>query len=276
MGVYRSTDAGATWLSITGSPYVFGYADQFPQGIAVDDLGNVYVAGYANETVQTRKGTTTYRHWLVLKGARDIASDSQTWSKVHDIGGAASASSAYASGVLCSGSEVFVVGTDASGWRVNKSTNGGAGWSTIDQASGGSANALAADPTGNLLVTGHLPRKGGSGWAVRKGTRNGGFSTVALGENGNATGVTVDPAGDVHVIGNSTLSTATNHWVARRGKVVNGVWSWVQTDGGQGVGTHAPAVRGVASDSAGNVYAVGITEQTDNSALMLRHLAPTP
>ena len=50
--IHQSLDAGASWSSIA-EPFRSGYESQYPQGIAVDSIGNIYVAGYADERITT-------------------------------------------------------------------------------------------------------------------------------------------------------------------------------------------------------------------------------
>jgi hypothetical protein len=96
--VRKSTDHGATWSTVNDFQYVVGF-NSLPQMMYVDQLGNIYNCGQANDA-------SGNLHWIVRKSPDNGA----TWSTVDDFlmsGGTLS----YATGVSADTSgNIYVTG----------------------------------------------------------------------------------------------------------------------------------------------------------------------
>lgn len=112
-----------------------------PRGAALDNDGNIYVVGSAEENIVTVKGKTTttkiVNHWLIRRGI--AAADGTVQWTTTDFAFPTSKEhqrpNVLPMGVACVGNNVFVVGgggTDGNYWRVMKSSNGGTTWTVAD------------------------------------------------------------------------------------------------------------------------------------------------
>jgi sugar lactone lactonase YvrE len=256
-----------TLAGVAGSPGSAdgaGSAAQFngPSGVAVDSAGNVYVADYWNSTIRkvTPGGVVT-----TLAGLAGSSGSTD---------GAGSAARFYGpSGVAADGAgNVYVA--DSYNCTIREVTPGGvvttlaglAGkWGSADGP--GSAarfngpSGVAVDSAGNVYVADY------GNFTIRKVTPGGVVTTLAglAGSSGTAdgpgsagrfnwpSGVAVDGAGNAYVADtlNCTIRKVTPGGVVTTLAGVAG-WGW----SGDGTGSAASFwhPRGVAADSAGNVY----------------------
>ncbi len=213
--VLRSTDAGATWFSVTeGGGHVQGIVStaaglfaadsgdgpwgvvktsvsggiNWPvvnsytppgfngsgalQALGSDQLGNLYVGGFASISVTVKKTTTTTPNWVVQKGTNG----GTTWSTLAlmPTGTAPSLNAVgadHAGSLYAVGAATFPGNTYAH-WLVQKSVNQGASWTLVEDfqypynGSGVTsvAKAIICDQTGTVFVCG----TGRNHWIVRK------------------------------------------------------------------------------------------------------------
>jgi hypothetical protein len=281
--VRKSSDLGLSWSSVDTYQYSPGEWVN-PTGCAGDNLGNIYVAGWARGA-DTRK-TTGPIHWIVRKSS----DQGQTWSLVDDITGSGTPFAAE----FIPGAGIFVVGDEFTGstssrWRVRRSQTGGSNsWSNVDLPQAvGAAQGVGSDGLGNIYVAGTTfittqPAKGAKpavgyfAWTTRKSSDGGTTWSTAdlLGDRTYAGAVGKDNAGTAVIVGRATDSLGINHWLVRRFDPLAG---WQTIDDFQPApGFHA-AAAGVAVDAAGNLLVSGFGYAPDGSGQqwIVRKLAPT-
>ncbi|WP_165452164.1 S-layer homology domain-containing protein [Paenibacillus thalictri] len=236
-----------------------------PEGVAVDNSGNVYIADTNNHRIQ--KLTVSTNEW-------------SEWKK--SGGGSGSGAGEFSSprGIAVdSGGNVYVA--DTSNHRIQKlalGTNGAPdSWSEWKKSGGGSGSGLgefssprgvAVDNSGNVYVvdTGnHRIQKlnvGANGtpdsWSEWK--KDGGGSGSGAGEFSSPRGIAVDSGGNVYV------ADTSNHRIQKLTPGTNGVsesWSeWGKSGGGSGSSAgEFSNPSGVAVDSSGNVYVADTSNQ---------------
>jgi uncharacterized protein (TIGR03437 family) len=228
----------------------------YPQGVAVDSAGNLYIADTSNSRIRE-----------VSNGVIATVAGDGTFGFSGDNGPATSAQLNGPSGVAVDSAGNLYIG-DLGNTRIRKVSNG-----VITTVAGGSSSigdngpatsaefapaGLAVDSAGNLYIAdsyNNRIRKVSNGViATVAGNGTGGFS----GDNGPATsaqlnypaGVAVDSAGNLYI---------ADTYNSRVRKVSNGVITTV-AGGGSSFGDNGPAtsaqlsVGGIALDSAGNLY----------------------
>ena len=270
MGGVVTTLAGAARSD--GSRDGTGSAAQFwyPQGVAVDNAGNVYVADTDNQTIRkiTNSGVVT-----TLAGLAGVA------GSVDGVGNAARFSAPTGVAVDSAGN-VYVA--DKGNQTIRKITNSGvvttlAGSAASSGAADGTGSAvrfwnpqgIAVDSVGNLYVAdrdNHIIRKITSGGLVTTlaGMAGGQGSTDGTGSAArfrNPQGVAVDNAGNVYVADsyNLTVRKITSDAVVTT--LAGAAGSYGSADGtGSAVRFAYPS--GVAVDNAGNVYVANTDEHT--------------
>lgn len=284
-----SLDAGATWTSMDHYAHPnSNYLLSSPSGLALDAAGNIYVSGYATETVVTGNGrkttTSTIHHSLIRKF------ESGVWRTITPTVGVGS--------IVCGGSDLFGRIAANGSWLVIKSTDGGETWTTIDtfryDASGSTVSwDIAADNFGNVVVVGYGARKITTGtgknattkthqyWITRVGT-GGGTAWVTsdvfeLGIRPNgypalnkAQAAVIDSVGNVHVTGYGCGENNVRRWITRTLSVSTGWWSTTDDY------THTPGTwtegDGIAADLSGRLYSTGYGNAS--SWLVRRKTAP--
>ncbi len=254
---------GSSTFSGDGGPAISAGVD--PAGVAVDSAGNVYIADSSNQRVRKIAAATGVITTVAGNGSDGFAGDG---------GPATSASLSYPSDVaLDAAGNLYVA--DSGNHRIRKvvpvtgviTTVAGSG---VDGFSGDGAAAtlarlsspmsLALDAQGNLYIAdtfNHRVRRVAAATgliATVAGNGTNGFS----GDGGAASaarlsypvGVAIDSGGNVHIA----------DWGNRRVRRVSAT-GVIATTAGVGIGDNGPATgagvyspRGVAFDTAGNLY----------------------
>jgi hypothetical protein len=180
--VRKSVDRGLSWNVVDTYRYDATTTLMTPTGIAADNHGNVYVAGYGRRdyTVGTGKSATRYSQmkWLVRKGANR----GTNWSTIGAFGERQYVHNMARGIAVDSSDNVYVAGFDASEapsrWVTRKFTAATSAWSISDDfrlVSGhySEGRQLATGPWGGVFAIGSSfdvngTGTGGSNWIVRK------------------------------------------------------------------------------------------------------------
>jgi len=267
--VRRISSSGAV-TTFAGSPGVLGSDDgtgsaarfYYPNGMAVDSAGNVYVADTVNHTIRkiTSGGLVT-----TLAGSPGVSGS--------DTGTGSAARFNYPNGVAVDGAgNVYVA--DTVNHTVRKITSGGVvttlagspGVSGSDNGTGSDArftypNDVASDAAGNVYVAdtdNHTIRKISSGGLVTTLAGSPGVLGSDDGIGGAARfnyprGVAVDNAGNVYVVdtGNYTIRKITSSGLVT---TLAGSAGVLGSNDGTGSDARFNGPNGVAVDAAGNIY----------------------
>jgi hypothetical protein len=157
--VRRSTNGGTTWQTVDTFQLSSGSASR-ALAVGADTLGNCYVVGRGNVLSKGKISS----HWLVRKSVNGGA----PWSTVDDSQLAANNSAEAHCLVTDSSGNLLVAGqagsTTGNHWIVRQNSGGTGAWTTVDDASNASAEAIAANVSGNVFVGG----ASSVGWLVRK------------------------------------------------------------------------------------------------------------
>jgi len=246
-----SLEVGTHWVHSWG-----GGSGEEGRGVAVDNEGNVYVAGVTGAAV------------LLLKysSVGDLL-----WRKAWDGSGLDCGSSvsmdgsgnAYVTGYTYSFgaglSDVLLLKYDASGELLWQKTWGGSGHDY--------GQAVAVDSSGNAYVTGYsssfgadhaqivLVKYSSGGNLLWQKAWGGSGDEVVYGDV--AYGVAVDDSGNVYVTGyTDSFGAGSVDVVLIKFAASGGAMLWQKTWGG----TDFDAGRAVAVDESGNVYVTGYTQ----------------
>ncbi|HSZ58870.1 MAG TPA: hypothetical protein VK797_24735 [Tepidisphaeraceae bacterium] len=244
--------------------------------MAMDSAGNVYAAGYAQDS----SGRT---HGIV----REKLAGSANWSTIEDyISGTLATFKAIA---IDGAGDVYVGGgaKDSSGneqWIVLEKPASSGSFSVVDSyaTSGGSDVAgLAIDASGNVYAAGQtVVTTGGKKptttycWTVRKQTGGqGAFGTVdnsisSTSPTAAAFGATSIPNGasaGLYIVGQA----AGGNWVVRKSSNAGATWTTVDSF------LYNPSVNGdtataVTGDGAGNLYVVGHGNSSTSTHWLVR------
>ncbi|WP_127584605.1 S-layer homology domain-containing protein [Paenibacillus koleovorans] len=216
-----------------------------PTGVAVDSVGNLYVADRGNQRVQKWTAAT------------------DTWSEWKKSGGGSGTGlgefNLPVAIAVDSLGNLYVV--DTLNHRVQKWTAATETWSEWKKNGGGSGSGLGeftnpsgvtVDSLGNVYVTDRWHRIQKWTAATEQWTewkKSGGGSGSELGEFNSATGVFVDRAGNLYVADRS------NHRI-QKWTATTDTWSeWKRSGGGIGSGLgEFNLPNSVAADGAGNLY----------------------
>jgi hypothetical protein len=161
--VRRSTDAGASWATVDTFQLASGYGS-VAMGVAANSTG-IYVVGSASASYKSGAPS----HWIVRKSINGGSS----WTTVDNYQLAADNPTQAQCIATDANGNLVVAGfsrgdwNDArylSHWIVRKSAGSTGPWTTVDVfQNGGRANAIAADPFGNVFVGG-----GDGNWFIKR------------------------------------------------------------------------------------------------------------
>ncbi|WP_339833380.1 S-layer homology domain-containing protein [Paenibacillus sp. FSL R7-0272] len=242
-----STNTWSVWKKpSTGAVAGNGLGEfNFPNGVAVDSSGNVYVGDSNNHRIQKlNKSTNTWSEWVKSGGGAGAGLGEFNTPRAVAVDGSGN---------------IYVA--DTGNHRIQKLNAGSGTWSEWVKSGGGSGNGsgefinpngVAVDNSGNVYVADDSNRiqklnaanNTWSEWSVL-GPVNG----ISPGEFTFPRAVAVDSSGNIYV------ADSGNHRIQKLNKSTN-TWSeWKKVGGGTGSGLgefYNPL--GVAVDSSGNVY----------------------
>jgi sugar lactone lactonase YvrE len=265
-----STVAGTAGVS--GNADGTGPAAQFnsPDGVAVDGVGNIYVADTYNCTIRkiTSGGAVT-----TLAGTAGVIGRSD---------GTGPAASFYLPNSLAVDGAGNIYVADTLNATIRKIAAGGVVTTLAGKAgSTGSADGIgtsaqfnypagvAVDNAGNVYVA----DQGNA--AIRKVTPAGVVTTLtekdSAAQMNDPNGITVDSTGTIYVTGYSAIYMVTSGGIVRSIGGTGGDWGWGSPDG---IGSAAQFMYpcGVAVDSAGNLYIA----DSGNNAIRKGQIAGLP
>jgi len=159
--VRRRTDAGASWSTVDTFQLASGY-DSVAMGVAANSTG-IYVVGSASASYKSGAPS----HWIVRKSTNGGSS----WTTVDNYQLAADNPTQAQCIATDANGNLFVAGFSRGDWTgaiyrnhwiVRESAGSIGPWTTVDVfQNAGRANAIAADPFGNVFV-------GGGGWLIKR------------------------------------------------------------------------------------------------------------
>jgi hypothetical protein len=294
-----TNDAFAAKLDNNGNrlwnTFVGGSGADVGNGIAVDNLGNVYVAG----TSTGAWGTPTNPFAGGTNDAFAVKLDSsgaRLWNTFLGSATPMGAGSDQGLGIAvdATGNNVYVTGLSLSTWGTPVHPHSGLGtldafaarlasngvplWNTFLGGSGSDqGNAIAVDASGNVYVTGQSGTTWGTpvapfggfqdAFAAKLNSSGARLWNTFMGGSGSDAGneIAVDASGNVYVAGTSTLTWgAPVNLFASSGDAFaakldgSGVRLWNTFIGGGG----GDIGNGIAVDSLGNVYVAGNSTAT--------------
>ena len=233
--------------------------------IAVDDSGNVYVAGWSAGTENT--------DYVVIKYNGD---GDQQWAQRYN-GPGNDYDAPYGIALDISGN-VYVTGTstgDGTGFdytTIKYDNDGQQQWVKSYNGTGNSydaALALAVDDSGNVYVTGTSTAQNGAGDCVTIKYDTDGNQQWAKTYDGPANGndygnsVTVDSSGNVYVTGSSAGAKTGQDYLTIKYNP-SGQQLWASTYSSPG--SNWDEGRSIGLDGSGNVYVTGVLEYSEGGS----------
>ncbi len=259
------------WEQRFDEPHPSGCFDEGPVSVAVDPIGDIYLAGISQFNFSGVNPDS-----LVLKYSSDGALQ---WASRVDT----SSSGDYARRIAVDGSGVYV-SSDSVGFDGEQSTDydiltmklqpttGGVVWTARFDSGAKSTETvadLALDPDGNVLVTGTSVTSTGTLDYVTLKYSAAGISQWVATYDGTgwdeATGLAVDATGHVYVTG---FSAANSFDIATVKYDPDGVQVDVAL---YDSGDWGDFGRGIALDGQGNVYVGGISEDFTQEVVTIRY-----
>jgi hypothetical protein len=299
--IRQLTPHGTNWLvsTIAGLPGTSGSADgtnsdgrfNFPQGVAVDNAGNIYVADTGGNVVRklARSGTNSVVSTLAGSPSRP-GSANGTNSSARFYYPAAVAVDVAGRLYIADLSAIRLVTSDGTNWVVTtiagSSVMGGSADGTNSSAQFNNPSGLALDPVGNIYVadtSNHTIRKVtpvGTNWVVTTIAGLGGITNYGSADGTNATArfyqpsaIAVSSSGALLVADhlNSTIRKVTpvgTNWVVT---TVGGLTGSTGTTDGTADAARFFWPQGIALDAAGNVFVA----DTKNGTIRRGELGPS-
>jgi len=235
-----------------------GNGPDLATGIAVDEVGNVYITGSSTDSIGGTEGATIKYN---SAGAQQWVAH---YNRLGDLADLSDAIAVDASGnVYVTGSSTgYYNGSDYLTIKYN--SNGDTAWVRFYDAGVGrseQAYAIAIDDQGNVYVTGEgigdstyhdyatvkYNSSGEEKWVTR-------YVSPAVDANDDAAAIAIDDAGNVYVTGKSD-STGTDEDYLTVKYDSSGEEKWVARYNGPG--STSDAAYGIAVDQEGNVYVTG-------------------
>lgn len=232
-------------------------------GLTSDDLGNVYVCGWASDG--------KVGHWVVRRKTGSI------WRQVLDLPAANSYSIPYSirhvpAGGNNSPAALFVVGIFNDRWTILRSRDQGASWQAVGpwptDGSLASAQDIVSDSQGNLYVAGVRGRDGQNrGWVLRKSDDGGDHWQDLLDQPSTNDSwvwrLSIDAFDTITLAGNIDGATGSPRWAVVR-NAPGQAWSGTPTASWEnrffpfGEATSPISKgRGTVSEAFGNLFLTG-------------------
>lgn len=263
--VRKISNDGAIWTIVDDYQYVGG-GSASANSISIDDSGNIYAAGYAEDVANNG-----YFRWIVRKSTNGGI----TWTTKDDflIPSNSRVAMPRAIAVLGTGT-VYIAGVADDNynyyWLVRKSTNGGTTWTTVLNTISGNRSELLAmsiDSVGNLYAVGYETDPIYEHWVVKKSVDAGNtWSTIqdfsTSGNHAEATAILITTSGTIYVAGWIGIS-GTERWVVQKSLNYGNTWITVR-DFSFVTGTNS-FLSAMTFNSLGQMYLVGT--EVDNNKL---------
>lgn len=235
---------------VTTSDPASGWADR----LAIDVWGNLYSAG---------------------QQVRRSADGGLSWTVVDDAGLSANGLATDTTGnVFVSGSVFDKRGNEF--WAIRKGANLSQGWTTCYKSSKPLAkgmgmvfvNPVPGGHAGGLFAVGNLTETKTTQWSVLRSRDSGAtwqrvdaWGTSKFNGGAYARAITADGAGNIYVAGYDAMGVPA--WYVRLSRDGGNTWQTILTEYTAGDYNRADDI---AADPAGNVYVVGLTQQTGSGA----------
>jgi hypothetical protein len=264
-GPVLHVDQSSSPVTVTAADTMLGRTYRLTK----DTSGYLYSCGY-----ELRNNRS---YWQVRKSSNGGA----TWSIMDDASTWNSAGSSVALGLTTdSVGNVFASGSafDKQGneyWVIRKGSNFGSTWSTSYKsgklATGKGVvfvNPVSGGHAGGLFAVGSLTATRTTQWSVLRSRDSGAtwqwvdaWGTSKLNGGAYARAITADGAGNIYVAGYDVMGVPA--WYVRRSRDGGNTWQTILTEYAAGDYNRADDI---AADPAGNVYVVGLTQQTGSGA----------
>jgi hypothetical protein len=233
--IRKSDDRGASWTLVDSFAHPSGGTFFRVGGFAVDDQGNIFVAGRTSNTLGDPKDGII----------RKSADNGETWVTV-DSDATGYKAMAFVPGPM--GGLFAVGGTSARTWRARRSRDSGVTWETLSLTGDGYAETVGSDTLGNIYVGGCCPPNpplrissdGGNSWR-----------TLPFPQTGaNIDHLMTDVPGNLYALASWGVAGVPTYSVFRRS--LNGQWEDLGPNTASTV-----TLYGLALDDVGNLYAIG-------------------